>query len=120
MTSQTAVAEIGATIVSALNERFPSPGPPSASHFGQEKVRLVIEDSDGQHRSFLIDIVERPALPANYDPDSYDPALLGIGDLIAWALVTDGAHHKQWFLERIAERLGVDLSDSDHDLGIAP
>jgi hypothetical protein len=34
------------------------------------------------------------------------------------AVLTDGAHHKQWYLEQIAALLGVTLPD--HDPGIAP
>ena len=45
------------------------------------------------------------------------------------ALVTDGAHHKQWLVERALEALGIDLSnlkinvkgrDYDWEEGIAP
>lgn len=41
------------------------------------------------------------------------------------ALSRDGAHHKQWYLERIEELLGVDLdaakkNDDDWEPGIAP
>lgn len=120
MPDQQEISEISATIVSALNEHFAAPGPLPASPFGQEKVRLVVEDPEGHHRSFLIDIIERPAIPENYDPDSYDPQLLGVQDLIAWALACDGGHHKQWFIEKIAERLGMDLSGLGHEPGIAP
>lgn len=44
-------------------------------------------------------------------------------------LVTDGAHHKQWCLERVLEALGFDLAqlranlkaeDYEWDEGIAP
>ncbi len=43
-------------------------------------------------------------------------------------LLTDGGHHKQWFLERILEALGYDLAqiydelqhDYDWEEGIAP
>lgn len=50
-------------------------------------------------------------------------ALAGLG------LITDGADHKQWYLERILEALGVDLmvlheqmraEDYDWEEGIAP
>ena len=49
--------------------------------------------------------------------------------LCADGLLTDGAHHKQWYLERILEALGVDLKQvwetmqaDGYDLeeGIAP
>jgi len=40
-------------------------------------------------------------------------------------LVTDGANHKQWYLERILEELGVDLAvlvcdGLEWDEGVAP
>ena len=41
-----------------------------------------------------------------------------IADLVREAVITDGAHHKQWYLERIAERL--ELSLPEHEDGIAP
>jgi len=52
-----------------------------------------------------------------------------VKDLIINALETDGAHHKQWYLERILEALGFDLktvkeeenkNDYDWEEGIAP
>lgn len=53
----------------------------------------------------------------------------GLRDLAIDGLLTDGAHHKQWFLEKILVGLGVDLdelrdelADNDYswDPGIAP
>lgn len=41
-----------------------------------------------------------------------------VAALLREAVTTDGGHHKQWYLERIAEELGVELPDHDH--GIAP
>ena len=40
--------------------------------------------------------------------------------LIEEALQTDGAHHKQWYLEKIASVLGFTLKDVWYDDGIAP
>lgn len=44
--------------------------------------------------------------------------------LVIDALQTDGAHHKQWYLERILEALGYDIdaiqSAPTWDDGIAP
>jgi 5'-deoxynucleotidase YfbR-like HD superfamily hydrolase len=40
--------------------------------------------------------------------------------LLAEALLTDGAHHKQWYLEKIAEVFVVDLGGLDYPRGIAP
>ena len=39
----------------------------------------------------------------------------GIKELLTEALWTEGEHHKQWYLERIAESLGVDLDMLDHE-----
>ncbi len=36
--------------------------------------------------------------------------------LLGDAVCTDGAHHKQWYLERIASELGIELPE--HDEGI--
>jgi len=36
------------------------------------------------------------------------------------ALTTDGSHHKQWYLEKIANELGIAIRDFNYDKGIAP
>jgi hypothetical protein len=41
-----------------------------------------------------------------------------VRELVEAALVTDGAHHKQWYLERIAQQMDIPLLD--HESGIAP
>lgn len=46
--------------------------------------------------------------------------LIEIKDDIVQALCTDGAHHKQWYLLRIAKRLKLDIDYSNIDEGIAP
>ena len=46
-----------------------------------------------------------------------NPEVLG---LIRVALITDGAHHKQWCIEQIAELLDLDISDLEYEKGIAP
>lgn len=49
-----------------------------------------------------------------------------VKNLIAEALYIDGSYHKQWYLWKIAEALGIDLSDQWNDElpspedGIAP
>ena len=44
-----------------------------------------------------------------------------VKDLIIEGLCNDGAHHKQWYLERIAEVLGIELvQELDYEKGIAP
>jgi hypothetical protein len=46
-----------------------------------------------------------------------------VKDLILEALTTDGAHHKQWYLEQIAKVLGIDLTETrelDYEKGIPP
>ncbi len=45
-----------------------------------------------------------------------------IEDAVKAALATDGGHHKQWYLERIARLLGIDISELDGLIedGIAP
>ena len=42
-----------------------------------------------------------------------------IQQLVNEALTTDGAHHKQWYIEKIADKLGL-LTIIEHDEGIAP
>ncbi len=39
-------------------------------------------------------------------------------DTFANAVTIDGGHHKQWYLEHIADYFGIDLPD--HEPGIAP
>lgn len=46
-----------------------------------------------------------------------------VKQLIVEGLCIDGAHHKQWYLEQIAEVIGIDLSDIrdiGYTQGIAP
>jgi hypothetical protein len=44
-----------------------------------------------------------------------------VAELIRGGLTTDGAHHKQWYLEQIAELLGIPLTQElDYEEGIAP
>jgi len=52
-----------------------------------------------------------------------------VTDLALDGLLTDGGHHKQWYLERILETLGIDLdwlveavksADGELERGIAP
>jgi len=52
--------------------------------------------------------------------DSTDTArqLAAVRPLLFNAVNTDGAHHKQWFLEQIAKVLNVSLPD--HEPGVAP
>lgn len=38
--------------------------------------------------------------------------------LLREAVLTDGNHHKQWYLEQIAKSLGIDLPD--HESGVVP
>lgn len=39
-------------------------------------------------------------------------------DLLNDAVRTDGTHHKQWYLEMIADKFNIELDE--HDEGIAP
>ena len=42
-------------------------------------------------------------------------------NLIQQGLMTDGAHHKQWYLEEILKRMNVRNAEiPDHEDGIAP
>jgi hypothetical protein len=49
---------------------------------------------------------------------SHNSARDAITPLVVRAVTTDGCHHKQWYLEAIAEALQIELPP--HDLGIAP
>lgn len=40
--------------------------------------------------------------------------------LIRDALTEEACHHKQWYLEKIAELIGICISDLDYEKGIAP
>lgn len=55
----------------------------------------------------------------DWPPEPRDP-YSEIEQLIIAGLCTDGAHHKQWYLEQIAKLLGIDLSAIDYDRGMAP
>lgn len=43
-----------------------------------------------------------------------------VRELVIGGLTTDGAHHKQWFLQQLAEAFKVDLKGIYFDKGIAP
>ena len=43
-----------------------------------------------------------------------------IGEMLVDALQTDGEHHKQWYLEQVADELGIFLDDIDFEKGIVP
>jgi hypothetical protein len=44
-----------------------------------------------------------------------------LDQLVIDALYTDGGHHKQWYLEQIADALGIEHTIyCGHDEGIAP
>jgi hypothetical protein len=46
------------------------------------------------------------------------PQLCEVTELIIDAVNIDGAHHKQWYLEQIAVKLGIELPE--HEKGIIP
>ena len=52
-------------------------------------------------------------------PDNYYWEDWTIIDFLEHGLSTDGAHHKQFFLYKIAERIGMDYINHK-DKGIAP
>ena len=54
---------------------------------------------------------ERESTSPNTQRDAITP-------LVVRAVTTDGCHHKQWYLEAIAEALQIELPP--HDLGIVP
>ncbi len=43
-----------------------------------------------------------------------------IDELIIEGLMTDGEHHKQWYLEQVLLRLGIDVTELGHEPGVAP
>jgi len=43
-----------------------------------------------------------------------------IKELVINALMIDGGHHKQWYLIKIAKKLGIDLSEYGIEEGVAP
>lgn len=55
---------------------------------------------------------------AKYFADNFEPMENELTYLIIDAIDTDGGHHKQWFLEQIAEKLEIELPE--HEPGIAP
>jgi hypothetical protein len=66
-------------------------------------------------------VVEESAI--RYDIPVWLPTTLDkyeIKELLEKALSIDGAHHKQWYLWRIAEALGLELPNDLVDKGIAP
>ena len=72
------------------------------------------------HQAYSLD--REPACPHLYRASYSTRDKVGereiIRELVEAALTTDGAHHKQWYLERVALQLGLPLPD--HEPGIAP
>jgi hypothetical protein len=51
--------------------------------------------------------------------DDQTPALTSdLTDLVQAGLTTDGAHHKQWYLEQVAKLMGLPVTGYEH--GTAP
>jgi len=47
--------------------------------------------------------------------------IIRVKNLIDEGLCTDGGHHKQWYLEQIAEELGLEVAGPEiREEGIAP
>lgn len=46
--------------------------------------------------------------------------IVDLDQLVIDALGIDGEHHKQWFLEQIAEELGIPLDQVDYEPGNPP
>ena len=46
--------------------------------------------------------------------------LNNLENLFIEALTTDGSHHKQWYLRKIAKLLGIEIDDFIYKKGIAP
>lgn len=49
--------------------------------------------------------------------EQFEEANRAAAELALMALLTDGAHHKQWYLERIVETLGLDFDHFEKDTG---
>jgi hypothetical protein len=61
--------------------------------------------------------------PVKRDPQDRRLRWLTVRDvegLFQYALTTDGERQKQWYLEQIAEKLGLDLTGLDYEPGIPP
>ncbi len=59
----------------------------------------------------------------NGEKKERDPEVQYLDDFIAEGLQTDGAHHKQWYLEQVLLRMGYkesDLQELGHERGVAP
>lgn len=67
--------------------------------------------------------VERSNLINKFKDNKMDKKITSIKDLIVDGLLTDGGHHKQWYLEKILEKLGFNVEQlrAEHgwDGGIA-
>ncbi len=52
-----------------------------------------------------------------WTPEQFRTANLEATNLALHALMTDGAHHKQWYLEQIVKVLGIDLEHFESTTG---
>jgi hypothetical protein len=63
-------------------------------------------------------ILPRTGIPCAVPQANACPQLCEVTELIIDAVNIEGAHHKQWYLEQIAVKLGIELPE--HEKGIIP
>lgn len=73
---------------------------------------LDASDVDLVYKDYITEQVGNVAKP------NACPQLCEVTELIIDAVNIDGAHHKQWYLEQIAVKLGIELPE--HEKGIIP
>jgi len=74
-------------------------------------IREIVDPKFVLSEEQIVELVEEKFTSTNSARDAITP-------LVVRAVTTDGCHHKQWYLEAIAEALQIELPP--HDLGIAP
>ena len=67
---------------------------------------------------FIDEVIEQEQVGNVVKPPDACPQLCEVTELIIDAVNIDGAHHKQWYLEQIAVKLGIELPE--HEKGIIP
>ena len=97
----------------------------------EETMKLFIVSEDDRGEGYSIEAActeeaqakELCGISSHYryveiEVNGIKPLLCDVTAFLQKAVQTDGAHHKQWYLEQIALSIGADLPA--HDKGIAP
>lgn len=88
---------------------------------GSRIVRCMKDSEHGKLHSYSMFDIDKEGYKVVWTDSVSDVAIdkVALSNLILEAIFTEGGHHKQYYLEEIADTLGIELPE-DHEEGIAP